>query len=157
MWGQRIGSVCVSTVDQHPERYLEQVQVDRVSTDTASGKETTRPALAALRTFVREGDTVVVHRMDRLPAPATICDGWCSTWCPPCTTEGERPDDGQQVHDSPATAHPSYRPRPRGHACPHGRACPDHGAGRSRGGLRGHQRCGRHLYGPGGRRGGDHD
>src|SRR5262249_40630620 len=56
MRGQRIGSVRVSTVDQPPERYLEQVQVDRVSTDTASGKETTRPALAALRTFVREGD-----------------------------------------------------------------------------------------------------
>src|SRR6266446_3263566 len=66
MQGQRIGYVRVSTLDQHPERQLEQVQVDRVYTDTASGKDTTRPALAALLTFVREGDTVVIHSMDRL-------------------------------------------------------------------------------------------
>ena len=66
MQGQRIGYVRVSTVEQHPERHLEQVPVDRVYTDTTSGKETTRPALAALRTFVREGETVVVHSMDRL-------------------------------------------------------------------------------------------
>ena len=58
--------MCLSPVDQHPKRHLEQVPVERVSTDTASGKKTTRPALAVLRTFVREGDTVVVHRMDRL-------------------------------------------------------------------------------------------
>ena len=66
MQGQRIGYVRVSTVDQNPERQLEQVPVDRVYTDTASGKDTTRPALEALLTFVREGDTVVVHSMDRL-------------------------------------------------------------------------------------------
>src|SRR5438552_18529973 len=66
MQGQRIGYVRVSTVDQNPERQLEQVQVDRVYTDTASGKDTKRAALAALLTFVRSGDTVVVHSMDRL-------------------------------------------------------------------------------------------
>jgi DNA invertase Pin-like site-specific DNA recombinase len=66
MQWQRIGDVRVSTVDQNPERQLEQVPVDRVCTDTASGKDTQRPALAALLTFVREGDTVVVHSMDRL-------------------------------------------------------------------------------------------
>jgi DNA invertase Pin-like site-specific DNA recombinase len=61
MQGQRIGSVRASTVDQHPERQLEQVQVDRMETDTASGRDTKRAALAAMLTFVREGDTVVVH------------------------------------------------------------------------------------------------
>ena len=66
MQGQRIGYVRVSTLDQNPERQLDNVQVDRVYTDTASGKDTTRPALEALLTFVREGDTVVVHSMDRL-------------------------------------------------------------------------------------------
>ena len=66
MQGQRIGYVRVSTLDQNPERQLEQVQMDRVYTDTASGKDTKRPALAALLTFVREGDTVVFHSMDRL-------------------------------------------------------------------------------------------
>jgi DNA invertase Pin-like site-specific DNA recombinase len=53
-------------LDQNPERQLEQVQVDRVYTDAASGKDTKRPALAALLTFVCEGDTGVVHSMDRL-------------------------------------------------------------------------------------------
>ena len=66
MHGQRIGYVRVSSFDQNPERQLEQVQVDKVFTDKASGKDTQRPQLDALLGFVREGDTVVVHSMDRL-------------------------------------------------------------------------------------------
>lgn len=66
MQGHRIGYVRVSTFDQNPERQLEHIQVDKVFTDKASGKDTQRPALDALLTFVREGDTVVVHSMDRL-------------------------------------------------------------------------------------------
>ncbi len=66
MNGQRIGYVRVSSFDQNPERQLEQVRVDKVFTDKASGKDTQRPELDALLTFVREGDTVVVHSMDRL-------------------------------------------------------------------------------------------
>ena len=66
MIGQRIGYVRVSSFDQNPERQLEQVAVDRVFTDTASGKDTRRPELERLLGFVREGDTVVVHSMDRL-------------------------------------------------------------------------------------------
>jgi len=62
--GQRIGYIRVSSLDQNPERQLEQVDVDRVFTDTASGKNTQRPALETMLTFVREGDTVVVHSMD---------------------------------------------------------------------------------------------
>jgi DNA invertase Pin-like site-specific DNA recombinase len=64
--GHRIGYIRVSSLDQNPERQLEQVSVDRVFTDKASGKDTERPALDTLLTFVREGDTVVVHSMDRL-------------------------------------------------------------------------------------------
>ena len=64
--GQRIGYLRVSSFDQNPERQLEDVEVDRVFTDKASGKNTTRPQLEALLSFVREGDTVVVHSMDRL-------------------------------------------------------------------------------------------
>jgi len=64
--GQRIGYVRVSCFDQNPERQLEQVQVDKVFTDKASGKDTQRPELDALLSFVRDGDTVVVHSMDRL-------------------------------------------------------------------------------------------
>lgn len=64
--GQRIGYVRVSSFDQNPERQLDQVQVDKLFTDKASGKDTLRPQLDALLSFAREGDTVVVHSMDRL-------------------------------------------------------------------------------------------
>jgi Site-specific recombinases, DNA invertase Pin homologs len=64
--GQRIGYVRVSSFDQNPERQLEHIQVDKVFSDKASGKDTQRPELERLLAFVREGDTVVVHSMDRL-------------------------------------------------------------------------------------------
>lgn len=66
MQGQRIGYVRVSSLDQNPQRQLEHVDVGRVFTDKASGKDTQRPELDSLLTFAREGDTVVVHSMDRL-------------------------------------------------------------------------------------------
>ncbi len=66
MHGQRIGYVRVSTIDQNPERQLDQVMVDRIFTDHASGKDTERPQLEALLSYIREGDTLVVHSMDRL-------------------------------------------------------------------------------------------
>ena len=37
--GQRIGYVRVSSFDQNPERQLEHIQVDKVFTDKASGKD----------------------------------------------------------------------------------------------------------------------
>lgn len=66
MKGQKIGYIRVSSVDQNPERQLENIQLDRVFTDKASGKDVYRPQLEALLAFAREGDTVVVHSMDRL-------------------------------------------------------------------------------------------
>jgi len=66
MSGQRVGYVRVSTLDQNPERQLDQIELDRIFTDKASGKDTSRPHLLDLLAFVREGDTVVVHSMDRL-------------------------------------------------------------------------------------------
>ena len=66
MIGQRIGYVRVSTFDQNPERQLDGIQVDRQFIDKASGKDIKRPQLEALMSFIREGDTVVVHSMDRL-------------------------------------------------------------------------------------------
>lgn len=64
--GQRIGYIRVSSYDQNAQRQLEHLDVDRVFTDMASGKDAERPQLQALLTYVREGDTVVVHSMDRL-------------------------------------------------------------------------------------------
>ncbi len=53
MQGHRIGYVRVSSFDQNPERQLEQTQVSKVFTDKASGKDTQRPQLEALLSFVR--------------------------------------------------------------------------------------------------------
>jgi len=66
MLGQKIGYVRVSSLDQNQVRQLDGIKLDKVFTDKASGKDTNRPALHALLDFVREGDTVVVHSMDRL-------------------------------------------------------------------------------------------
>lgn len=66
MTGQRIGYIRVSSQDQNPERQLEGVQVHRTFIDKASAKDTNRPELNALLSFIREGDTLVVHSMDRL-------------------------------------------------------------------------------------------
>ncbi len=66
MAGQRVGYIRVSSVDQNPDRQLDEVMVDRVFVDKASGKDVHRPQLDQLLAFVREGDTLVVHSMDRL-------------------------------------------------------------------------------------------
>ena len=66
MAGQRIGYVRVSTFEQNAQRQLDEIPVDRLFTDQASGKDTQRPELETMLAFVREGDTVVVHSMDRL-------------------------------------------------------------------------------------------
>src|SRR5258707_10620979 len=66
MLGQRIGYIRVSTIDQNTERQLEGIEVAKVFTDKASGKDTKRDQLEAMMGFVRAGDTVVVHSMDRL-------------------------------------------------------------------------------------------
>ncbi len=63
---QRIGYVRVSSYDQNADRQLEHLDVDRVFTDKASGKDADRPQLKALLAYAREGDTVVVYSMDRL-------------------------------------------------------------------------------------------
>jgi DNA invertase Pin-like site-specific DNA recombinase len=66
MLGQRIGYIRVSTLDQHVDRQLEGIEVDKTFIDKASGKDTKRPQLGLLMSFARAGDTVVVHSMDRL-------------------------------------------------------------------------------------------
>src|SRR5688572_20312974 len=100
MFGQRIGYVRVSTLDQNEKRQLEGQVLDRVFTDKASGRDTSRPELTELLRFARNGDTVVVHSMDRLArnlddlralvqgSPAKGC-GWSSSkkvWSSPART-----------------------------------------------------------------------
>lgn len=64
--GKKIGYVRVSTFDQNPERQLENIELDKIYTDHASGKDVNRPKLKELIDYVRDGDTVVVYSMDRL-------------------------------------------------------------------------------------------
>lgn len=64
--GQRIAYIRVSTIDQNTERQLDGVDVDRTFTDKASGKNTQRSQLKAALEYVRDGDTLLVHSMDRL-------------------------------------------------------------------------------------------
>jgi len=64
--GQRVGYRRVSTVDQNTDRQLDGVELDKVFTDKASGKDANRPELARALEYVRDGDTLVVHSMDRL-------------------------------------------------------------------------------------------
>src|SRR5512135_1567888 len=66
MQGQRIGYIRVSTIDQTEARQLDGIELAKIFTDKASGKDTKRPQLELLMSFARSGDTVVVHSMDRL-------------------------------------------------------------------------------------------
>lgn len=66
MKSQRIGYIRVSSGEQNTERQIEGVSLDKVFTDKASGKNTHRPQLEELLSYIREGDTLLVHSMDRL-------------------------------------------------------------------------------------------
>lgn len=62
----RVGYIRVSTEEQNTDRQLSGIQVDKTFMDKLSGKSMKRPQLELMLDFVREGDTVVVHSMDRL-------------------------------------------------------------------------------------------
>lgn len=64
--GKRVGYIRVSSVDQNELRQLEGVELDKRFTDKASGKDVKRPHLQAALDYLREGDVLVVHSMDRL-------------------------------------------------------------------------------------------
>ena len=66
----RIGYVRVSTVEQHEERQIielqEKANVERTFLDKLSGKNTERPELQKMIDFAREGDTIYVSEFSRL-------------------------------------------------------------------------------------------
>jgi DNA invertase Pin-like site-specific DNA recombinase len=65
----RVGYTRVSTIAQTLEQQdaaLAAVGVTKTFSDTISGANDDRPGLAALMDYVREGDTVVVWKLDRL-------------------------------------------------------------------------------------------
>lgn len=61
-----VGYIRVSSIGQNVERQLEGLTLDETFTDKVSGKSMERPALQEMLRFVRRGDEVFVHSMDRL-------------------------------------------------------------------------------------------
>ena len=61
----KVGYRRVSTIDQNLDRQ-DMSGVDRIFEDKASGKDTDRVALQEMIAFVRTGDEVIVHSIDRL-------------------------------------------------------------------------------------------
>jgi DNA invertase Pin-like site-specific DNA recombinase len=64
--GKRVGYIRVSSVGQNTDRQLDGVELDKKFTDKVSGKDTNRPQLQAALEYLRDGDVLVVHSMDRL-------------------------------------------------------------------------------------------
>jgi DNA invertase Pin-like site-specific DNA recombinase len=60
----KIGYQRVSTTDQNTDR--QELDVDRIFEDKASGKDADRPALKEMLAYIRGGDEVVVFSIDRL-------------------------------------------------------------------------------------------
>ncbi|MBP0939986.1 recombinase family protein [Pseudomonas alliivorans] len=61
-----VGYKRVSTVDQTTARQLDGMTFAQVFEDKVSGSTTQRPALQEMLRYVREGDTIHVHSIDRL-------------------------------------------------------------------------------------------
>lgn len=67
MSGQIVAYVRVSSTEQNEARQVETLTgANRVFMDKMSGKNSDRPALTEMLTYVREGDTVRVASLDRL-------------------------------------------------------------------------------------------
>ena len=66
MTGKKIGYIRVSSFEQNTDRQLEGIKLDKCFIDKISGKDLNRPQLEALLGYVRDGDTIIVHSIDRL-------------------------------------------------------------------------------------------
>jgi DNA invertase Pin-like site-specific DNA recombinase len=64
--GKRVGYIRVSSLDQNEVRQLDGIELNKIFADKASGKDTKRPQLQACLDYLRDGDVLVVHSMDRL-------------------------------------------------------------------------------------------
>ena len=64
--GLQVGYLRVSALDQKELRQLDGKELDKRFTDKVSGRDRNRPGLERMMEFVREGDTVFCHSMDRL-------------------------------------------------------------------------------------------
>ena len=65
----KVAYIRVSTEEQHEARQMEAMKgfgIDKYFIEKKSGKNADRPQLQAMLEFVREGDTVYIHSLDRL-------------------------------------------------------------------------------------------
>lgn len=62
----QVGYIRVSSTEQNIERQLDGIHLDKKFTDKASGGSRERPQLNAMLEYLRDGDTVHVHSIDRL-------------------------------------------------------------------------------------------
>ena len=63
----KVGYVRISTVDQNTSRQLVNLKLDRIFEEKVSGKSVQdRPILNEMISYVRDGDELYVHSMDRL-------------------------------------------------------------------------------------------
>ena len=61
-----VGYIRVSSVDQNTDRQLDGLKLDKTFEDKVSGGTMKRPKLIECMDYIREGDTLHVHSMDRL-------------------------------------------------------------------------------------------
>ena len=66
MSGKTVLYARVSSLEQRTDRQVTGISVDKVFEDKCSGKDTNRPQLTACLEYLRDGDTLVVHSIDRL-------------------------------------------------------------------------------------------
>lgn len=62
----RVGYIRVSTIDQNPDRQLEGIELEKKFIDYATGRDYSRKEFDKMMAFVREGDHVIVHSIDRI-------------------------------------------------------------------------------------------
>jgi len=71
--GKNVGYLRVSSLEQHTDRQLVGVPLDKVFEDKASGKDMARPALNDCLEFLRESDVLHVHEISRLAVKSESC------------------------------------------------------------------------------------
>ena len=61
-----VGYIRVSSYGQNTDRQLVGIELDKTFEEKASAKDTKRPQLQACLEWLRDGDTLHVHSIDRL-------------------------------------------------------------------------------------------